>query len=103
MGSFIGYRCSICDKRYQPDEVTYTCPDDNGILDVILDYEDLKGKKTADLILKDEPSLWRYFPLLPVSNLIGEGTVLRSAGWTPTFLPSSAQAQIGPQAVMGEG
>lgn len=95
MGSFIGYRCSICDKRYQPDQVTYTCPDDNGILDVILDYEDLKGKKTADLILKDEPSLWRYFPLLPVSNLIGEGTVLRSAGWTPTFSPPQLKRKLG--------
>ncbi len=95
MGSFIGYRCSICDKRYQPDQVTYTCPDDNGILDVILDYEDLKGKKTADLILKGEPSLWRYFPLLPVSNLIGEGTVLRSAGWTPTFSPPQLKRILG--------
>ncbi|MCJ7732973.1 MAG: threonine synthase, partial [Anaerolineales bacterium] len=87
MGSFIGYKCSICGKSYQPEEVTYTCPDDNGILDVILDYENLKKKTTGELILKDEQSLWRYFPLIPVSNLIGEGTTLRSAGWTPTFSP----------------
>ena len=65
MGRFLGYQCSICNKAYQPGEVTYTCPDDNGILDVILDYEDLKRKKTTDLILEDEPSLWRYFPLPP--------------------------------------
>ena len=54
MGSFVGYRCSICGKNYQPGEVTYTCPDDNGILDVLLDYEGLKGKKAQDLILKDD-------------------------------------------------
>ena len=95
MGSFVGYRCSICGKTYQPDEVTYTCPDDNGILDVILDYEALKGKKAEDLILEEEPSLCRYLPLLPVSNLIGEGTTLRSAGWTPTFSPPQLKTKLG--------
>lgn len=94
MGSFIGYRCSICGKSYQPDQVTYTCPDDNGILDVILDYEDLKKRKLEDLILEDEPSLWRYFPLLPVSKLIGEGTTLRSAGWTPVFSPPQLKEKL---------
>ena len=35
MGSFVGYRCSICGKTYQPGEVTYTCLDDGtGHLDV---------------------------------------------------------------------
>ena len=95
MGSFVGYRCSICGKNYQPGEVTYTCPDDNGILDVLLDYEDLKGKTAQELILADEPSLWRYFPLIPISNLIGEGTTLRSAGWTPTFSPPQLKAKLG--------
>jgi threonine synthase len=95
MGSFIGYQCSICKKGYLPDEVTYTCPDDNGVLDVILDYEELKTKKTEELILQEEPSLWRYFPLIPVSNLIGEGTTLRSAGWTPTFSPPQLKRKLG--------
>jgi threonine synthase len=95
MGSYLGYRCSICGNTYQPDEVTYTCPDDNGILDVLLDYQALKGKSAEDLILKDEPSLWRYFPLIPVSNLIGEGTTLRSAGWTPIYSPLQLKEKLG--------
>ena len=95
MGSFVGYRCSICGKSYKPDQVTYTCPDDYGVLDVILDYEDLKTKKTEDLILQEEPSLWRYFPLIPVNNLIGEGTPLRSAGWTPTYAPPQLKDKLG--------
>ena len=95
MGNFIGYQCSICGKSYQPGEVTYTCPDDNGILDVILDYPALKKKTTEELILKDENSLWRYFPLIPVSELIGEGTTLRSAGWTPTFSPPQIKEKLG--------
>jgi threonine synthase len=95
MGSFTGYQCSICGKEYQPGEVTYTCPDDNGILDVLLDYQDLKNKTIDELILKDENSLWRYFPLIPVENLIGEGTTLRSAGWTPTYSPPQLKRNLG--------
>jgi len=95
MGSFTGYQCSICGKQYQPGEVTYTCPDDNGILDVLLDYQDLENKTIDELILKDENSLWRYFPLIPVENLIGEGTTLRSAGWTPTYSPTQLKRNLG--------
>ncbi len=95
MGSFVGYKCSICGTEYQPDEVTYTCPKDNGILDVVLDYPALKKKSTEELILKDEASLWRYFPLIPVKQMIGEGTTLRSAGWTPVFSPPQIKDELG--------
>lgn len=95
MGSFTGYQCSICGNKYLPGDVTYTCPDDNGILDVLLDYQDLKKKSTDELIQKDEESLWRYLALIPVENLIGEGTVLRSAGWTPTFSPPQLKRNLG--------
>ena len=95
MGKFVGYQCSICGKEYQPGEVTYTCPDDNGILDVLLDYQDLKKKSLDELILKDENSLWRYFPLIPVENLIGEGTPLRGAGWTRTYSPARLKKSLG--------
>ena len=95
MGSFIGYKCSICGTEYQPDEITYTCPNDNGILDVVLDYPVLKKMKTDELILKEEPSLWRYFPLIPVKEMIGEGTTLRSAGWTPVFSPPQIKERLG--------
>lgn len=95
MGKFVGYQCSICGKEYKPGEVTYTCPEDDGILDVILDYQELKKKSTAELINENESSLWRYFPLLPVSDLIGEGTTIRSAGWTPTFSPPQLKKELG--------
>ena len=95
MGRFIGYECSICRREYEPGEVTYTCPEDDGILDVVLDYEDLAAKDTSELILTEEPSLWRYFPLIPVSKLIGEGTTIRSAGWTPTYSPPQLREELG--------
>ena len=94
MGSFVGYQCSICEETYQPGEVTYTCPVDDGILDVLLDYPTLKKKKTDELILKEESSLWRYLPLLPVAEMIGVGTTLRSAGWTPVFSPPQLKREL---------
>ena len=42
MSAFTGYACSICGKHYTPLEVTYTCPDDGGNLDVLLDWEQKK-------------------------------------------------------------
>ena len=72
---FVGYRCSLCNREYAPGEVTYTCPEDGGNLDVILDYDSIRQKFQADdLISRPEESLWRYLPLLPVpcpANKIG--------------------------------
>ncbi len=93
MNKFLGYQCSICDKKYTPEEVTYTCSDCGGNLNVLLDYEAIKEKyQPDDITYCTEDSLWRYLPLLPVSNPGGEETPLYAAGWTPTFaLPTLAE------------
>jgi threonine synthase len=86
MERFIGYRCSLCKREFLPGQVTYTCPEDGGNLDVILDYDSIRQKYQAeDLISRPEESLWRYLPLLPVPCPGGEGTPLRAAGWTPVY------------------
>ncbi|MGB8215028.1 MAG: threonine synthase [Anaerolineales bacterium] len=83
---FVGYRCSLCNAEYLPGQVTYTCPKDGGNLDVILDYAAIRQKfQPEDLTYRSESSLWRYLPLLPVSDPGGEGTPLRAAGWTPVY------------------
>jgi threonine synthase len=88
MGHFIGFKCSLCGHEYQPLEVQYTCPHDNGNLDVVLDFQYiLQTLGPHGERLGDEPSLWRYLPLLPVSEPGGLGTPLRAAGWTPVFSP----------------
>jgi len=92
--SFIGYRCSICNAEYAPDEITYTCPNDGGNLDVILNYDALRKKGERGLIMDEEPSLWRYQPLLPVADPGGVGTPLRAAGWTPMFSPVSLAEKL---------
>ena len=93
MNNFLGYECSICEKKYPPEDLTDTCPDDGGNLNVLLDYEAIKEKyQPDDITCRTETSLWRYLPLLPVSNPGGEETPLYAAGWTPTFaLPTLAE------------
>lgn len=95
MSKYIGYQCSVCEATYGPEEVTYTCPKDGGNLDVILDYEAIKKISIDDLILKDDQSLWRYLPLLPVSDPGGKATPLRAAGWTPVFSPAPLAEKLG--------
>lgn len=86
MNNFVGYRCSICNAEYLPGQVTYTCPTDGGNLDVILDYKEIGKKYQAeDITNRSDGSIWRYLPLLPVSDPGGEGTPLRFVGWTPVY------------------
>jgi threonine synthase len=96
MNKFLGYQCSICGHEYQPGEVQYTCPKDNGNLDVILDVRQiLNTLGPTGEGLGDEPSLWRYLPLLPVDEPGGSGTPLHAAGWTPVFAPPRLRAEQG--------
>jgi threonine synthase len=76
--------------------VTYTCPKDGGNLDVVLDYNALRQKyQPEDVTSRREESLWRYLPLLPVPDPGGEGTSIRSAGWTPTYTLQRLAGQLG--------
>src|SRR5688572_26078437 len=93
MPKFIGYHCSLCGEQYSPTDVTYTCPKDGGNLDVVLDYDSIKSKyKPEDILSRNDSSLWRFLPLLPVSEPEGNSTPLHAAGGTPTFgLPRLAE------------
>jgi threonine synthase len=96
MNKFIGYRCSICATEYLPGQVTYTCPADGGNLDVIPDYETIKKKfRSEDITSRRAASLWRYLPLLPVSDPPGDLTPLHAAGWTPIFALPRLATKLG--------
>jgi threonine synthase len=98
MNKFVGYRCSLCGEQYSLSDVTYTCPKDGGNLDVVLDYDSIKSKYTPDDILsRNDPSLWRYLPLLPVQEPPGEATPLHAAGGTPVFNLPRLAAKLGLQ------
>ena len=94
--NFLGYICSLCGQEYDPGDVQYTCPKDGGNLDVIMDYVAIRQNFTVeDLIAGTESSLWRYLPLLPVSDPGGNGTPLRVVGWTPVFSPPQLMDTLG--------
>ena len=96
MGTFLGYRCSRCGVEYSPDAVTYTCPDDGGNLDVLLDYKRIGEEiEPSDLMTPTEGSIWRYLPLLPVDDPGHLETPLRAVGWTPFFAPSRLAEDLG--------
>lgn len=96
MEKFVGYQCSVCGKEYHPNEITYTCPKDGGNLDVVLDVDTIRKYIQPELIFRqDEPSLWRYLPLLPIQDPGGHGTPLHAAGWTPVFRPPRLAAELG--------
>ncbi|HEX8990346.1 MAG TPA: threonine synthase [Anaerolineales bacterium] len=96
MDKFTGYRCSLCNAEYLPGQVTYTCPKDGGNLDVLLDYESIRAKyQPEDLASRTDFSLWRYLPLLPVSEYPGQASPLHAAGWTPVFSLSRLGQSLG--------
>jgi threonine synthase len=93
---YLGFRCSLCRQEYQPDEQIYVCRSCGGNLDVILNYDEINRRyKMEDIVCRGESSLWRYLPLLPVSDPGGEGTPLHAAGWTPMYSPAALANRLG--------
>lgn len=98
MTKFLGYRCTLCKTEYDPADAIYTCPKDNGNLDVVLDYDAIKANyQPEDVLSRSDPSLWRYLPLLPVSEPEGDATPLHAAGGTPVFRLTSLAEKLGLQ------
>ncbi len=65
--------------------MTYTCPvcGEVGTLDVLYDYDALRGRLDRDALAAGEHSMWRYRALLP----LGEGATVPplSVGMTPLY------------------
>ncbi|MFC7321570.1 threonine synthase [Halobacillus campisalis] len=69
--------CPKCSKTYSTEEENHLCACGSPLL-VTYNLDELRGKFTADDLLKRAPDLWRYHELLPVrqnNNVIslGEG------------------------------
>ncbi|MBN2043866.1 MAG: threonine synthase [Anaerolineales bacterium] len=96
MEKVVGTQCSICQTRYALDEVTYTCPQDGGVLDVVMDVEAIRAATIPeDIFTSPDQSMWRYLPLLPVNDPGHLGTPLRTVGWTPVYNPQRLAAELG--------
>lgn len=92
----LGYVCSLCGAEYGANFQGYTCPKDQGNLTVQLDFARLRTTLKPEAILASrENSLWRYEPLLPVSDPGYHDTPLHSAGFTPTFRLTTKEKELG--------
>ena len=95
MNKFTGYRCSLCGKEFDASYSGYVCDADQGNLNVILNYDQIRNSIDPKQIFQSaEPSLWRYTPLLPVQDPGFFGTPLHSAGWTPVYYEPQLAAKI---------
>jgi threonine synthase len=87
MSNVTGLRCVHCARTYSAEDVEYFCPVcgyNDGILDVLYDYESVKRELNASPLAENSDlSIWRYLPLLPVNDrtLIPHLQV----GWTPLY------------------
>ncbi len=64
-----GLRCVLCGAEYAPGEVEYVCPKhgDEGILDVLYDYDAIRYHTSPARIAEDEDiSIGRYEAVLPI-------------------------------------
>lgn len=96
MGEPLGYRCSVCEAEYGPEFEGYTCSQDGGNLDILLDLASVASSLSAGGLSTDpEGSIWRYLPLLPVGDPGFLGTPLRAVGWTPLLSADRLQASLG--------
>ncbi len=100
MEKVVGTQCSVCQTEYTLEEVTYTCPKDGGVLDVVLDIDSIQHDFYPwDIEASPDFSMWRYLPLLPVSDPGYYQTPLRSVGWTPVYRPAQLAEQLGMNAL----
>lgn len=96
MSKVLKLKCVKCGREYGKEEVLYTCPSCgiDGILDVLLDYDQIKKELTHDYLRKNtDYSLWRYLPAIPLEDT--KGIQPLQVGWTPLYEVKSLDKETG--------
>jgi threonine synthase len=97
MDHVLGLRCILCGAEYDVDEVLYVCPKhgDEGILDVVYDYDLIARRLTKDHLAKDQQtkSIWRYADLLPIADASLAPPL--QVGWTPLYRAERLGERLG--------
>jgi len=84
MNHATGFRCINCLREYGSDHDGYTCPKCGGNLDILYDYDAVGRELTKEMLLAEKrPDIWRYAPLLPVSDLFSAPPL--SVGGSPMY------------------
>jgi len=94
------YECTLCHRKYSPDQDLFTCPvcGEKGILEINYDYESMKKIVTKAYFQKNSDySMWRYLPMMSLSGT-GHPETLR-VGWTPLYRSRSLEKTFGLKAL----
>ena len=97
MAFVTGLKCIHCGQEYRVSQAEYfceTCGYNDGILDVVYDYEAVhKELNPVSLARNGDYSMWRYLALLPIDEpaLIPNLAV----GWTPLYGAPKLAKELG--------
>ncbi len=84
MNNVLGFMCVACSRTYSISEVEYVCPDCDGNLDIVYDYDWISRRFNKEsLAVNRDLTMWRYRALLPIEET-SEVPPL-SLGWTPVY------------------
>lgn len=64
----ISIKCIRCEAMYPKDQVIYRCPRCGGLLDIVMDYDQITERISWESLRKKPYYVWRYSELLPVSE-----------------------------------
>ena len=101
MRRIVGYRCTVCGKKFPFGPERMTCPDcgEKGILDILYDYDEIGRVLTREsLSACRDNSMWRYRALMPVADTVDVSKFLR-IGWTPLYESLSLGRELGVKAL----
>ena len=97
MDHVLGLKCVLCGAEYDVEEVLYVCPKhgDEGILDVVYDYDLIGRRLTKDHLARDQQtrSIWRYADLLPIADASLAPPL--QVGWTPLYRAERLEKRLG--------
>jgi threonine synthase len=86
LSKVLNLKCVKCGREYKEADILYTCDDCgiDGILDVQLDYDQIKKEMTPSYFRNNTNySLWRYLPVIPIEDT--KGIQPLQVGWTPLY------------------
>jgi threonine synthase len=86
-----GLKCRECGREYDIAPI-YVCEFCFGPLEVVYDYQGIKGALTREVISSRPNNLWRYRELLPVE---GEPTNALNTGFTPLVKADNLAKHLG--------
>jgi len=90
------YRCTVCQKVYEPGSHLLTCPScgEKGILDIEYDYETMRKFVDRSYFENNHDySMWRYLPLMTVDKK--HVHQMLKIGWTPLYQANRLHHRLG--------